>query len=161
NIDLYTLSGRPKVNLVAGYTDTRQSGDLSMLVAPDHAESMMVGVQLTIPIFAGGRIVSQLHEARASNTQAIYDVRAAQADVKLQVQQTFQDIQTDISRIHSLKQAATAAKTSLHSNQLALKVGAKSTQDVLDAEQTYYQTLKDLSQARYQIGRASWRDRGW
>lgn len=150
NIDLYTLSGRPKLNLVAGYTDTRQSGDLSMLVAPDHAESMMVGVQLTIPIFAGGRIVSQLHEARATNTQAIYDVRAARADVKLQVQQTFQDIDAGISRIRSLKQAATAAKTSLDANKLALKVGTKSTQDVLDAEQTYYQTLKDLSQARYQ-----------
>lgn len=149
-IDLYTLSSRPQLQLFASYSDLRQSGDLSFIFAPDRHRSAAIGVQLNIPIFTGGGLESQLREARATSEQAAYEVQAASSDVAVQVREAFQDIETGVQRIKALEQASVAAKTSLDANELALKVGVKSTQDVLDAEQTYYQTLEELDQARYQ-----------
>ncbi|HEX5313760.1 MAG TPA: TolC family outer membrane protein [Gammaproteobacteria bacterium] len=149
-IDLYTFASRPQLGLVASYSDTRQSGDLSFIVAPDRRQNAAIGLQLSIPIFSGGALVSQLREARATSREATYDLQAAQADVTVQIREVFQSIQAGVKGIQALEQAAVTAKTSLEANQLALKVGVKSTQDVLNAEQTYYQTLEQLEQARYQ-----------
>ncbi|HEX5314657.1 MAG TPA: TolC family protein, partial [Gammaproteobacteria bacterium] len=149
-IDLYTFASRPQLGLVASYSDTRQSGDLSFIVAPDRRQNAAIGLQLSIPIFSGGGLVSQLRQARATSREATYELQASQADVTVKVREVFQSIQAGVKGIQALEQAAVTAKTSLEANQLALKVGVKSTQDVLDAEQTYYQTLEQLEQARYQ-----------
>lgn len=149
-IDLYTFSSRPQLDLFASYSDMRQSGDLSLIVAPDRRQAAAIGLQLSIPIFTGGAIESQLREARATSDQAAYEVKATRSDVTVQIREVFQDMETGVKRVRALEQAAVAAKTSLDANELALKVGVKTTQDVLDAEQTYYQTLEQLDQARYQ-----------
>lgn len=149
-VDLYTLSSRPQLELFASYSDLRQSGDLSFIIAPDRYRSAAVGLQLSIPIFTGGGLESQLRAARATSKQAAYEVEAARSDVAVQVREAFQDIVTGVQRIKALEQATVAAKTSLAANELALKVGVKSTQDVLNAEQAYYQMLEELDQARYQ-----------
>lgn len=149
-IDLYSWSSRPQLDLFASYTDMRQNGDLSLIIAPDRRRSAAIGIQLSVPIFTGGALESQLRAARATSEQATYEVQAARSDVAVRVREVFQDEETGVRRVHALEQAAVAAKTSLDANQLALKVGAKSTQDVLNAEQSYYQTLEELDQARYQ-----------
>ncbi|MGH8426458.1 MAG: TolC family outer membrane protein [Gammaproteobacteria bacterium] len=149
-IDLYTLSSRPQLGLFASYSDMRQSGDLSFIIAPDRKQAAAIGLQLSFPIFTGGALESQLREARATSEQVNYEVQAARADVTVQVREIFQDIAAGVKGIQALEQAAVTAKTSLEANELALKVGVKTTQDVLNAEQTYYQTLEELEQARYQ-----------
>ncbi|MGH8128362.1 MAG: TolC family protein, partial [Gammaproteobacteria bacterium] len=149
-IDLYTLSSRPQLGLFASYSDMHQNGDISFVIAPDRRRRAAIGLQLSIPIFSGGAIESELREARATSRQAAYEVDAARADATVQVREAFQNIVAGVKGIQALEQASVAAKTSLDANTLALKVGVKSTQDVLNAEQTYYQTLEQLDQARYQ-----------
>lgn len=149
-IDLYTLSSRPQLDLFASYSDMHQNGTLSFIFAPDRRRSAAIGIQLSIPLFTGGALESQLREARATSEQASYEVKAERSNVAVQVREAFQDVETGVLRIKALEQASVAAKTALDANELALKVGSKDTQDVLNAEQTYYQTLKELDQARYQ-----------
>lgn len=149
-VDLYTLSSRPQLALFASYSELRQNGDLSFIFAPDRQRTTAVGVQLSIPIFSGGARESQLRAARATSEKASYQVEAVRSDVAVQIRENFQNVETGVQRIKALEQAAVAAKTALDANELALKVGVKSTQDVLNAEQNYYQTLEQLDQARYQ-----------
>ncbi len=149
-VDLYTLSGRPKLNLVASYTDTRQDGDLSMLAAPARSENKVIGLQLSVPLYAGGGLVAKLHEAQANSLQADAQVQATRSDVEVQMRKTFQDVAAGAQRIAALEQTVKASKSALDANELGLKAGVKTTQDVLNAEQAYYQALEQLSQARYQ-----------
>ncbi|MDN5863886.1 MAG: TolC family protein [Gammaproteobacteria bacterium] len=123
---------------------------MSLIVAPDRSQVTMIGIQLSIPIFSGGGIQSQLREARATSKQAEYEVLATRSDAAVKVRKAFQDVTAGVQRIAALEQAAIAAKASLDANTLALKVGVKDTQDVLNAQQNYYQTLEQLSHARYQ-----------
>ena len=69
-IDKYRLKARPTLNLVASYGAKGQSGNLSPLVAPSGDRTGSVGLQLNVPLYAGGGIDSREREAIARRSQA-------------------------------------------------------------------------------------------
>jgi outer membrane protein len=54
-------------------------------------------------------------------------------------------------RIASLERARVSGENSVNSNTTGREVGVRTTIDVLNAEQSYYQTLYSLSAARYDV----------
>lgn len=149
-IDKYRLRGRPQLNLVASYTDMRQNGALPILVAPDTSKQTVVGLQLTVPLFAGGAYNSKYRQAVAERGQADSQLQAALVNTDVQVKQQFLNVSAGVQQIAALQQAVVAAKSSLDATTLGLEVGVKTTLDVLNAQQRYFSTLQDLDAARYQ-----------
>jgi outer membrane protein len=70
--------------------------------------------------------------------------------VKLQTQQFYLDVVSGAARIRALDQARISGASSLASSKTGRDVGVRTTLDVLNAEQYYYQTLYDLTAARYE-----------
>ena len=149
-VDKYRLSGRPQLNLVASYQDVRQNGTLPVLVAPDRSKQTVVGVQLSVPLFAGGSYESKYREALAESSEASYQLQAAITNTDVQVKQQFLDVRIGTQQIDALVQATVAAKSSLDATTLGLKVGKKTTLDVLNSQQQYFSSLQNLDAARYQ-----------
>ena len=149
-VDKYRLRSRPQLNLVASYQDMRQNGSLPILVAPDHSKQTVVGVQLSVPLFAGGSYSSKYREAVAESGEAGYQLQAAITNTDVQVKQQFLDVQIGTQQIDALRQATIAAKSSLDATTLGLKVGKKTTLDVLNSQQQYFASLQNLDAARYQ-----------
>lgn len=149
-IDKYRLSGRPQLSLVASYQDMRQNGTLPVLVAPNRSKQTVVGVQLSVPLFAGGSYDSKYREALAESGEASYQLQAAITNTDVQVKQQFLDVQIGTPQIDALRQATVAAKSSLDATTLGLKVGKRTTLDVLNAQQQYFSSLQNLDAARYQ-----------
>ncbi len=149
-IDKYRLRGRPQLNLVASYSDMRQSGSLPILVAPDRSRQTVVGLQLSVPLFAGGSYNSKLREAVAESGQAQYQLQATIANTVVQIKQQFLNVKAGVDQITALQQAAVAAKSSLDATTLGRKVGKRTTLDVLNAQQQYFSSLQNLDAARYQ-----------
>ncbi|MGH8399048.1 MAG: TolC family outer membrane protein [Gammaproteobacteria bacterium] len=149
-ISKYSLYGRPQLNLLASYQDMRQSGTLPILVAPDRSKQTIVGVQLSVPLFAGGAYQSKLHQAEAESQQAQYQLQAALLNTNVQIKQQFLNVEVGVQQIAALQQAAVAAKSSLDATILGQKVGVRTTLDVLNAQQQYYSALQNLDTARYQ-----------
>ncbi|MBS0431885.1 MAG: TolC family outer membrane protein [Proteobacteria bacterium] len=149
-VDKYRLRSRPQLNLVASYQDLRQNGTLPILVAPDHSKQTMVGLQLSVPLFAGGTYNSKYREAVAESGEATYQLQAAVANTDVQVKQQFLNVRIGTQQIAALGQAVVAAKSSLDATTLGLKVGKRTTLDVLNAQQQYFSSLLNLDAARYQ-----------
>lgn len=151
----HALSGRPSLELVAssGYKD--QHGGLSPLVAPEGGRSSSIGVQLSIPLFAGGALDSRQRESAAKEREARHDLSAAQRDARLAVQDAFLAVKTGVSRVGALEQSVLSARTALEATTLGRDLGSRTELDVLDVQQRLYAAQLELAQARtdYLLGR--------
>ena len=154
-IEKHRLSGRPTLNLVASYTAQGQSGGLSPLATPDNERTALVGLQLNIPLYAGGALDSREREALARQRQAEQELAATRRDVRLQVQDAYLAVKTGVSRIASFSQSLVSARTALEATTLGRDVGTRTELDVLDAQQRVFAAELDLAQARfdYLLGR--------
>lgn len=154
-IEKHKLSGRPTLDLVGSYTLQGQHGGLSPVIAADSSRTAVVGVQLTIPLYAGGALNSRERESLAKRREAEHDLTAAQRDARLQVQDAFLSVKTGVSRIGALEQSVVSAQTALEATTLGRDVGSRTDLDVLDAQQRLFSVQLDLAQARndYLIGR--------
>ena len=154
-IGKHRLAGRPTLDLVASYTDKGQHGNLSPLIAPDGSRIAAIGLQLNVPLYAGGALDSREREAIAKQRQAGQELAAARRDVRLRVQDGFLAVKTGVSRIASLEQGLISARTALEATTLGRDVGTRTELDVLDAQQRVFAADLDLAQARfdYLLGR--------
>jgi outer membrane protein len=154
-IGKYRLAGRPTLNLVASYTGTGQSGNLSPLQGMDGRSTGSVGLQFSMPLYAGGGIDSRERESIAKQGQAEQDLATARRDVRLRVQDAFLAVTTGVSRVASLTESLQSARTALEATTLGRDVGTRTAPDVLDAQQRVFEAELALAQARfdYLLGR--------
>lgn len=154
-IDKYRLRSRPTLELVASYTLKGQNGGLAPAVSPDSQRSAAVGLQLSVPLFAGGAIDSRLRESGARRNQAEQELDAARRDARLQVQDAFLAVKTGVSRIGALEQSVKSARTALEATTLGRDLGSRTELDVLDAQQRMFNAQLELAQGRndYLLGR--------
>lgn len=150
NVDKNQVYNRPQLNFFVSYQDMRQNGGLPVLVAPDHSRQTVVGLQLNVPLFAGGSYNSQLRQAIDQKFQANSQLQATIQSSETQIRQQFLGVQAAVPQIDALQKAVIAAKSSLDATTLGLKVGVRTTLDVLNAQQQYFSAEQNLDTARYQ-----------
>lgn len=117
-----------------------------------HARS--IGLQLNVPLFSGGGVDAGVRQALAKKEQAEHLYEAARNDVQLRVATVYQDIETGTERILALDMAEQAAVQTVRSNQKGIEAGAKTTSDVLQAEELLYKARLDRAAARYNLALA-------
>lgn len=154
-MDKNRLSARPTVDLVASYGAKSQSGGLSALVAPNGERNASIGLQLNVPLYAGGGLDSRQREAVARRGEAEQQLAAARRDARLKVQEGYLAVTTGVARVAALEQALVSARSALQATSLGRDVGTRTALDVLDAEQRVAAAERELVQARadYLLGR--------
>lgn len=150
NVDKNQVYNRPQLNFFISYQDMRQNGGLPLLVAPDRSRQAVVGLQLNVPLFAGGAHNSELRQAIDQKFQADSQLQATMQNSDVQIQQQFLNVEAAVPQIDALKKAVVAAKSSLDATKLGEKVGVRTTLDVLNAQQQYFSAQQNLDAARYQ-----------
>jgi protease secretion system outer membrane protein len=111
--------------------------------------SKMVGLQLTIPIFAGGAIESGVRQAVATEVRAGELLQALRQDLGTRLHREHAALGTGVLRMRALEQAVRSAEQVVQSNRRSFAAGSRTTVDILDAEQRRVAALRDLAQARY------------
>ena len=147
----YRLASRPTLDLVGAYTMKGKGGDLSPLVASDRERTATVGLQLSIPLYTGGGLNSREREASAKIRQAEQELAAAQSDVQLQIHDAYLALHTGLARVQALQRAQESSQSALDATVLGRDVGSRSQPDVLDAQQRFFVTRLDVSQARIDV----------
>ncbi len=109
----------------------------------------VVGLTLSVPLFAGGLTQSRVREAVALRDKAEGDLENTQRTVAQAVRQQFLNVTSGISQVKALEQALTSTQSQLDSTILGRDVGVRTSVDVLNAQQQVFQTRRDLLQARY------------
>ena len=147
----YRLASRPTLDLVGAYTMKGKGGDLSPLVASDRERTATLGLQLSIPLYTGGGLNSREREASAKIRQAEQELAAAQSDVQLQIHDAYLALHTGLARVQALQRAQESSQSALDATVLGRDVGSRSQPDVLDAQQRFFVTRLDVSQARIDV----------
>ena len=139
----------PTLDAVASVSESYSNGSASVFSSGNDLKSATIGVELQIPLYAGGSITSKARQAVLNKQKALDDVEIARRKVDLETQRAYLNLSTSIAQIKALEQALTSAKSQLDSTTLGFEVGVRTTVDVLNAQQQYFSARRDLLQARY------------
>ena len=145
-------SGRlPRVSLFTGGDYTDYFGTLGGPAAVDFAQSETTanaGVQLSIPLFQGGRPAALQRQAQARSSAALEQVIATERDVIAQVRAAYSSWLAANAIIESSQSAVDAAELSLEGVRAENSIGNRTILDVLNAEQELLSARVQLVTAR-------------
>jgi outer membrane protein, protease secretion system len=108
-----------------------------------------LGMQLSVPLFAGGYVNSQVRQTLASQERAEQLLEAGRRDLGLRVAKEFRGITENIPKIKALEQALRSADQLVLSSQRSFQAGNRTVLDISNAEQQRMTVQRDLAQARY------------
>nr|WP_326525064.1 TolC family outer membrane protein [Sphingomonas sp.] len=106
------------------------------------------GVNLTLPLFQGGRPAAQVRQAEARRSAAIENVTFAERGVVSQTRSAYANWQSALQVIASSEVAVEANKLSLEGVRAENSVGTRTILDILNAEQELLNSQVTLVSAR-------------
>ncbi len=112
-------------------------------------DSAVLGLQLSIPIYAGGGIEARVREATASHARSQSDLENARRQAEQGARQAYLGLNSGLAQVNALEAAERSSRLALESNLLGYQVGVRINIDVLNAQQQLYSTQRDLARARY------------
>lgn len=107
-----------------------------------------VGVQLTLPIYAGGQVNSQVRQALSEQERATQALEALRQDISVRVHREFRGVTEGILKVRALEQAVRSTEQVAISTRRSYEAGVRTLNDTLNAEQQNAAARRDLSQAR-------------
>ena len=110
-----------------------------------------VGVQLNVPLYAGGAINAATREALARQTQAEELLEATRRDLALRITTEYRGVTEGRLRVSALEQAERSAEQLVQSSRKSMQGGVRTLVDVFNADQKKAQTQRDLARARYEM----------
>ena len=147
-IEIQRAGHYPTLDLTAARGRNSQTGSATNNIGSD-ITSTTIGLQLAIPIYAGGAVDSRVRQAIANREKARADLENQKRTAAQNARQFFLSVTNGLAQVRAFEAALTSSKTSLDSNKLGYEVGVRINIDVLNAQQQLYTTQRDLAKARY------------
>ncbi len=157
------ISARAQVDAARAEVDKARAGHLPTLdliaqASRSNSENVtrinsryiqkQIGVQLTVPIFQGGMVNSQVREALAQLERAESKLDEVRRDLGVRVYREFKGVTEGVLKVRALEQAVRSAEQLAVSSRRSFEAGSRTRVDILNAEQQAGQARRDLSQAR-------------
>ncbi|MBV8030761.1 MAG: TolC family protein, partial [Betaproteobacteria bacterium] len=139
----------PTIDFVATYGTTWQTASALTIPVASNLTTTSIGIQLNVPLYQGGGLVSRDRQAVALAGKADDDLDNARRTAVLTTQQTYLAVINGIAQVGALEQARVSSQSALDSNKLGYEVGVRINIDVLNSQQQLYSTERDLAVARY------------
>lgn len=149
-IELARAGHYPRVSLSASYSNRDQ--DTSSAAGSRNVNglnSRTVGLQLTLPLYSGGRTIASTEQARNDYVAVSQTLEENRRIVERTVRSAYFDVVASISSIRALEQAVVSAESALNATQVGLEVGTRTIVDVLDSTRNLFNARRNLSEARY------------
>ncbi|TCP11864.1 outer membrane protein [Crenobacter luteus] len=136
----------PTLSLSAGYNDTVNN---SPSTVARNSRGSSVGITLSVPLFAGGGLDSQVREAAANELKARDTLEASRRQVREDVRSAYLGVTNGAALVRAQEQLLASSKSKLEATRLGREVGVRTTLDLLQAEQAYAEVVTSLAQSRY------------
>lgn len=146
----------PRINFIASVSRNDNLDQSNNKVSPPalgpsspavSAKNVSYGVNLVVPLFAGGGLRAKVDEFANRFLIAQQKYREAYANAGFLAEQNYLDFRSGLAEIRALKEALSAAKIALSANELSYKTGAKVLLDVLTSENQVFQIMIQLNNA--------------
>ena len=136
----------PTVDLVAQRSNSTSENNISINM---QYLTSQIGLQVSIPLFAGGYSNSMVREASANLLKFEQQYEARRREIAQMVRKEFQSVAEGVLKVRALEQAERSADQAVFSNQKGFQAGMRSQIDILNAQQQRMNVKRDLAQARY------------
>jgi len=145
----------PVVTLQASYGANWSRGEGenaldSLFGTTSKSRNSQVGVYVSVPLLAGGGQLSQSREAAYRREQTRDLLVDAQRKARHNARIAYLGITNGRALWNAQNQAIKSAKDKMESTIYGRKLGLRTTVDELNAQQSYYESVRDSAQARYQ-----------
>jgi len=146
----------PTIQAIASYKEGDNDSfgysnptDLRSSAYHGHVRQASIGVEISIPLFAGGQTSSRVREstARLQQSEDLRDDR--RREVVETTRNTFRAVLASIEQIQAQQQSVGSSEKAIEANRVGLRVGIRNTADVLNAQRHYYEAVRDYNKARY------------
>ena len=138
-VDLVASAGRNGNDSLATLSN---SGDVTY-------KQQTIGVQLQIPIFAGGQVSASTAQALEKLTQAGLVAEDVRNNLELRLRREYDSVVQGQAKIAALERATASAEQTLVSVRKGVSAGVRSTLDVLAADEQVFVARRNLAQARF------------
>lgn len=149
DIDLAQTGHYPELSLRASLSSTDNTSDSSGANNNGRYNTSSIGLNLDIPIYAGGGTEAAVDVARENFIVDSQDRERIHRTVVRNVRSNFYDVTASISRIKALQQAVLSAESALSATEAGFDVGTRTIVDVLNSTRNLYDAKRNLARARY------------
>lgn len=139
----------PTLDLAASYGDTSQNNSLFGLGYDTTARS--IGLQLQMPLYAGGALSAQAREAAARYEQARQELAETRRQARLDAREVYLRLASGLAQVPAFGQVVVSSETSLAATARGLETGTRTALDVLNTQQQLYGARRDFVQARHAV----------
>jgi TolC family type I secretion outer membrane protein len=142
----------PTLDVVAAAQENTPAASLTAAAAGGPRQTFSnntIGLQLNLPIYSGGSVMSRTREAVGLKEKARQDLESSRRAAEFNARQSYLNVTNGIAQVKALEQALRSSEVSLQSNRVGYEVGVRINIDVLNAQQQVFQTQRDLARARY------------
>ncbi|HEV2274558.1 MAG TPA: TolC family outer membrane protein [Acidobacteriaceae bacterium] len=133
-----------------------------VLIPPVAIDQIGASLNLSIPVYEGGRIRAGTHQAQALSRNSRAKVAEIEDQITLDTQTAFLDLENSVAQFHAAQEAVRSAQTSLDATRKGFEIGSRSIIDLLtattqlaSAERTYSLALYTQLVARVQLKAAA------
>ncbi len=142
-IDLVATTGSAESDL------TRTTPILGTTTANSDGDRDTVSLQVTFPLFAGGRTSSRVREAVYLHRASREQLQRVTRETERATRDAYLGVLSEISRVKALKQAVSSSRTALEATQAGFDVGTRTFVDVLNSQRALYIAITNYYQSRY------------
>ncbi len=115
------------------------------------ADQGTIGVELTVPIYAGGINASLVREARARERAAAANVQRLTRETERRTRQLYRQVQTGYAEISANDRVLASAIAAGQATQYGYDAGTRTISDVLDANRRIVEARRGLAEAAYSL----------
>ncbi len=137
----------PTVDLIAQRSRTQSDSETSI---NQGYLTNSVGLQVNIPLFAGGYNSSQVRQAEALLDKTRQQYEARRREIDQAIRKEFQNVAQGVLKVRAQEQAERSADQAVFSNQKGFQAGTRTLVDILNAQQQRMNVRRDLANARHQ-----------
>lgn len=113
-----------------------------------------IGLQVSLPLFAGGGVAASVRQARAQRDQLGFELDAQLHATVNQLRKQFNLYTSSTAKIRAYELAVRASTALVEATHKSVQGGERINLDVLNAQQQLFSARRDLAQARYDYLRA-------
>jgi outer membrane protein len=116
---------------------------------PQTGNDNQIQLQVTVPIFSGGLVQSQVRQAQYQWIAAKYNVQQISRQTERNARDAYNGLVSKIAQVNALRQGLESARVALQATEAGYQVGTRTTVDVLQERQALVQAQTSFAQARY------------
>ncbi len=113
------------------------------------ARGTELGLELQIPLFAGGETHYRVKQASQFALESQKQTEETHRTIKQQAQESYLNVLASISRTQALRRAVDSAQSAYEANEIGFSVGTRSSVDVLLAVEDLFAAKRDYMMARH------------